>query len=220
MNAPRPAPQALVVIDVQEGFDQTDHWGPTANPQCEHNIARLIDCWRDTRRGPIVAVRHDSAAGSPLAPGTRGNELKAFVAESGYDVLVTKQVNSAFLGTPDLRAWLDDRAISDIVLCGIQTNMCVETTARMGGNLGFRVSVPLDATRTFDLVTTLPDGSEIQMTATDLMRATAANLRGGRFAVVVATADLLRSSCAESQELARHRSRDENHADPDGSRLA
>ena len=52
---------------------------------------------------------------------------------------MTKSVNSAFYGTPDLQARLRAAGIDQIVVCGIQTNMCVETTARMGGNLGFDV---------------------------------------------------------------------------------
>jgi nicotinamidase-related amidase len=61
--------------------------------------------------------------------------------------------------------------------------MCVETTARVGGNLGHRVSVALDATRTFDLAG--PDGSTL--TADELTRATATNLHGGGFARIVST---------------------------------
>ena len=60
-------------------------------------------------------------------------------------------MNSAFYGDIDLHAWLTERGIGEIVVCGIQTNMCVETTARMAGNLGYDVTVALDATRTFDL---------------------------------------------------------------------
>lgn len=71
--------------------------------------------------------------------------------------------------------------------CGIQTNMCVETTARMGGSLGFEVSLPLDATRTFDLAG--PDGTVIPVE--QLMQATAAYLHGGGFATVSDTEQVL-----------------------------
>lgn len=96
-------------------------------------------------------------------------------------------MNSAFYGTPDLEQWLRAEGIEGIVVCGIQTNMCVETTARMGGNLGFDVVVPLDATRTFDLAG--PDGTVVP--ADDLVRATAVNLHGGGFARVTTTAAVL-----------------------------
>ncbi|MGY4388574.1 nicotinamidase-related amidase [Streptomyces sp. TE12347] len=73
------------------------------------------------------------------------------------------------------------------MLVGIQTNMCVETTARMAGNLGYDVLVPLDATHTFDLAG--PEG--LALTADELARATAVNLQGGGFARVTTTAALL-----------------------------
>lgn len=178
---------ALVVIDMQQGF-LDPFWGATTNhPQCEDNVAQLIEHW--TERGePIVVVRHDSAnTASPLHPGNPGNALIEPVAAVTPALLVTKSVNSAFYGEPDLEAWLRESRISRIVVCGIQTNMCVETTARMGGNLGFDVVVALDATRTFDLAG--PDGIEI--TADALMTTTATNLHGGGFAAVMTTADLL-----------------------------
>ena len=102
-------------------------------------------------------------------------------------MLVTKKVNSAFIGEPDLHGWLTDRGIGQIVVVGIQTNMCVETTSRMGGNLGYDVIVPIDATSTFDL--TGPDGEV--MTAEELKRATVTNLHGGGFATVTTTEAVL-----------------------------
>jgi nicotinamidase-related amidase len=175
-----------VIIDVQAGFDDPV-WGPTTNPGCEANVARLAAAW-GRAAAPIVVVRHDSTSpGSPLHPSSSGNAVKpeALVVEPA--LTVSKHVNSAFYGTPELEPWLRERGVSSIVLCGIQTNMCVETTARMAGNLGFEVTVALDATRTFDLQTTLPDGALARRTAAELMATTAVNLVGGGFASVVST---------------------------------
>lgn len=186
-------PAALIVIDVQEGFDDLGYWGPTTNPDAERNVGRLVDAWAREARGPVVAVRHDSRnEGSPLHPSKDGNRLKHVVRAGSADLLVTKSVNSAFYGQPDLRTWLDASGIRDVVLCGIQTNMCVETTARMAGNLGYRVTVALDATRTFDLETGVPGAGSVSIPARDLMRATAVNLQGGGFATVSTTDEVLR----------------------------
>jgi nicotinamidase-related amidase len=189
----RSSAEALIVVDVQDGFDDPDFWGPTANPDAEKNIDALITTWRTSRRGPVAIVRHDSnGTGSPLHPSQPGNRLKAFVHPRQGELLVIKSVNSAFYGTPDLHAWLRNMDINDIVICGIQTNMCVETTARMAGNLGYNVSVALDATRTFDLTTAVP-GTESPVTirAAELMRVTAVNLQAGGFAKVVTAAELI-----------------------------
>jgi len=176
---------ALLVVDVQCGFDDAEYWGPRNNPQCEDNIAALIAAWRDRSR-PVVFVRHDSTeVSSPLRPEQPGNDFKPIVI--GHpDLLVTKHVNSCFHGQPDLDGWLRERQLDGFVLSGITTNHCCETTARVGGNLGHQVLLALDATHTFDRPA--PDGSVV--TADELTRVTATNLHG-EFATVVSTAQLL-----------------------------
>ncbi|MCD9878804.1 cysteine hydrolase family protein [Streptomyces guryensis] len=184
---------ALVVVDVQKGFDEAEFWGPRNNPEADDNIASLIDVWQSTER-PVVFVRHDSAKPqSPLRPGYEGNEFKEYVERrrgkgaGGAELLITKTVNSAFYGTPDLDAWLRAEGISQFVVAGIQTNMCVETTARMGGNLGYEVVVAYDATYTFDLEG--PFGW--RRSADEVAQASAVSLHGGGFARVVATKEVV-----------------------------
>lgn len=180
---------ALIVVDMQQGFYDAS-WGETVNyPECEKNVDRLLTAW-SAQRLPIVIVRHDSRnPNSPLFVEGPGNDLHKSVQAFTPDVVVTKTVNSSFYGSPDLEQWLRSRGINQIVICGIQTNLCVETTARMGGNLGFDVVVPLDATRTFDLAG--PDGSVIP--AATLMQVTATNLHGDGFAQVVSTQEVMDS---------------------------
>jgi len=178
----------LLVIDVQQGFADPS-WGERNNPLAEANIAALGAAWAASGR-PIVVVRHDSTrAGSPLAPGQPGNELRPEVAALPRELLVAKSVNSAFYGEPALEPWLRERAIDELVIVGVQTNMCVETTARMAGNLGYAVTVPLDATHTFGL--TGPAGAALS--ADELAMATAVNLAGGGFARIASTSEVLGS---------------------------
>ncbi|MET9454598.1 cysteine hydrolase family protein [Streptomyces canus] len=184
---------ALVVVDVQKGFDEADFWGARNNPEADDNIASLIDVWQATGR-PVVFVWHDSRKpGSPLRTGYEGNAFKEYVERrrgkgvAGAELLVTKTVNSAFYGAPDLDAWLKGEGISQFVVAGIQTNMCVETTARMGGNLGYDVVVAYDATHTFDLEG--PFGW--RRSADELAQASAVSLHGGGFAHVVATKEVV-----------------------------
>ncbi|WP_367321551.1 cysteine hydrolase family protein [Streptomyces sp. HUAS ZL42] len=184
---------ALVVVDVQKGFDELDYWGSRNNPGADENVAALIDVWQETGR-PVVFVRHDSAKpDSPLRPGYEGNDFKEYVGQrrgkgaGGAELLITKTVNSAFLGTPDLGGWLKAEGIAQIVVVGIQTNMCVETTARMGGNLGYEVVVAYDATYTFDL-----DGPfGWRRGADEIAQASAVSLHGGGFARVVTTKEVV-----------------------------
>jgi len=176
---------ALLVVDVQCGFDDAEYWGPRNNPECEDNIAALLAAWRDRSRS-VAFVRHDSTeASSPLRPGQSGNDFKPIMI-GDPDLLVTKHVNSCFHGQPDLDGWLRERQLDGFVLSGITTNHCCETTARVGANLGHQVLLALDATHTFDRPA--PDGSVV--TADELTRVTATNLHG-EFATVVSTAQLL-----------------------------
>ncbi|MGD9958993.1 cysteine hydrolase family protein [Nocardioides sp.] len=174
---------ALVVVDVQMGFEDP-RWGPRNNPQADSNIAALIEGF--ARAGlPIVYVRHDSDDhDSPLHPSQPGNALKSYLRAEPA-LVVSKNVNSSFHGTPDLHAWLQAHEIAGIVIAGITTNHCCETTARIGGNLGYQVWFALDATHTFDRGG--PDGTV--MTADELVHATAVNLHT-EFATVTST-DLL-----------------------------
>lgn len=179
------------MIDMQRAFDDLDFWGPTTNPKCEANVIALASAWESSGE-PIVVVHHDSvAAGSPLHPGSPGNALVDAVAAIESALAVSKNVNSAFYGDPDLHAWLQRRGIRELVLCGIQTDMCVETTARMAGNLGYDVTVVLDATRTFDLRAEVSGLGTVTRTADELMAVSALDLQGGGFARIATTASLV-----------------------------
>jgi len=182
---------ALIVVDVQQGMEDPS-WGRRDNPACEDNVAALLAAWRE-RGWPVVFVRHDSdEPDSPLARGGAGNAFKPVVA-GAPDLLVTKRVNSAFHGEPSLQAWLEGQGVDRLYLCGITTNHCCETTARVGGNLGFDVRFVLDATHAFDR----PDPAGEIVTAEQLARVTATNLHG-EFATVIDTATAL-----EDAEAAR-----------------
>ncbi len=175
---------ALVLVDVQRGFDDPA-WGTRNNEACEANIGALLSHWR-ARDRPIVFVRHDSLEpGSPLAIGTSGNAFKDMITGEP-DLLVTKHVNSAFYGRPDLHDWLQGSGIHRLVIAGITTNHCCETTARMAGNLGYETFFALDSTHTFDR--RAPSGRTLS--ADELAEATATNLHG-EFASIVNTGELL-----------------------------
>lgn len=131
-------------------------------------------------------VRHESEnLQSPLAEGSPGGEFKDFLTGTP-DLLVRKTVNSSFYGTPDLNVWLRAEGIREVVVCGITTNHCCETTARMAGNLGYETYLAIDATHTFDR--SALDGSNVP--AATLSMITATNL-DGEFATVVRSKELL-----------------------------
>jgi nicotinamidase-related amidase len=182
------AKSALIVVDVQEGFDDPSLIGKRNNPDADRNIETIIKIWESAKR-PIVVVQHNSISpGSVLNPSKPGNSLKPYVKRVHADLLVTKSVNSAFYGTPDLNQWLKSSDIHQIVIIGIQTNMCCETTARMAGNLGYDVIFVPDAMHTFDA--TGPDG--VVISADAITRATVASLFDGEFAKIASTEEIIK----------------------------
>jgi nicotinamidase-related amidase len=143
-----PVNTALVIIDVQKGFDDPV-WGTRNNPDAEKNMKLLLEAWRE-RKMPVFHVRNDSIEpNSPLRPDRPGNEIKDEVKPIKNEPLIIKTVNSALIGT-DLEKRLRETGITHLVIVGITTDHCVSTTARMAGNLGFKVWVASDATATFD----------------------------------------------------------------------
>jgi nicotinamidase-related amidase len=141
---------ALILIDIQKAFDELDYWGGNRNnPDAEERASELLEFWR-SQKLPLFHVKHDSVQkGSKLALTENGNEIKDIVKPRQGEVVISKNVNSAFIGT-DLKARLDEANIGTVVLAGLTTDHCVSTTARMSGNFGYETFVIEDATATFD----------------------------------------------------------------------
>lgn len=177
---------ALILIDIQQGMDDP-YWGPRNNPDAEANAARMLAAWRDASL-PVVHVHHRSVRPqSPLYPGKPGVEVKPEVAPLAGEPVFTKTVNSAFIGT-GLQAWLEGHGIERVVIAGLTTNHCVDTSTRMAGNLGFNPVLIGDACATNDRVS--PDGRH--WTADDIHSTTLANLHD-EFATVMTTDEVIDS---------------------------
>jgi nicotinamidase-related amidase len=169
---------ALLVIDVQQGFDDPS-WGRRNNPELDARVADLLAAWRAGGR-PVLHARHMSTLpDSPLRPGQRGNEFQAGAVPRPDEPVFEKRVNSCFIGT-SLDEHLRRSGIGSLVLAGLTTNHCVSTTARMAGNLGYDVRVVSDATAAFDR--TGPDGV---LFPAELVHAMALSDLHGEFASVV-----------------------------------
>src|SRR3546814_17365019 len=139
----------LLPIDIQRGFDDP-RWPRRWNPDFEANALALLGGWRAIGR-PIIHVRHDSVEpGSSLAPGQPGNDFRAGFEPFAEEPVLSKSVNSAFIGT-DLDLRLQRLGADTVVAFGISTDMCVSTTVRTGANLGWKMVLVADACDCFDL---------------------------------------------------------------------
>ncbi|KAH8804265.1 Isochorismatase-like protein [Flagelloscypha sp. PMI_526] len=178
----------LLVIDVQKGFkdDPTNYFGaPIFNlPIVENNIPTLLTAFRDAK-APIIHVQHASRDKScPLHPSDPGYVLFDWAKPQDGEPVITKDVNSAFIGT-DLEAMIRAKGIRRLIIVGLTTDHCVSTTTRMAANLHVaeEVWIVKDATGTC-----AKGGFEAKM----IHDVHLASLNG-EFAKVVSTEDVVQS---------------------------
>jgi len=177
-------PPTLIVIDVQRAFDDPA-WGERNNPEAEARIAEAIAGWRE-RGAPVIHVRHRSAEpGGTFVEGTQAFDFKPEAQPLEGEPVITKDVNSAFIGT-GLEERLRADGVTAVALAGLTTDHCCSTTARMAGNLGFETWVLGDAMATF--ARRAPDGGLIG--AEEMHRTALASLHE-EFAEVLGTEDAL-----------------------------
>ncbi|WP_112662651.1 cysteine hydrolase family protein [Microvirga flavescens] len=181
----------LLPVDMQVAFDDPK-WPRRWNDAVDSNGLALLDAWR-RHSLPVIHVRHDSVTpGSTLAPGRPGNAFRPGFGPVGNEALVSKSVNSAFIGT-DLDLRLKRLDIRRVVVFGITTDMCVSTTVRTGANLGYEMILVEDACDCFDL----PDGRGGTIPASTSHQVHVATL-GFEFARVVTTQGLIGELTAEA----------------------
>ncbi|MDB5091776.1 MAG: cysteine hydrolase [Mucilaginibacter sp.] len=140
---------ALILVDIQQGFDNIPYWGGERNnPNAEANARKLLDHWRANNR-PLFHIQHCSTnPDSLLAASNPGNAHKEIVKPLPGEPVIKKSVNSSFIGT-DLQQQLDAANIDTVVIVGLTTEHCVSTTARMAGNFGYNTFVVADAVAAF-----------------------------------------------------------------------
>jgi nicotinamidase-related amidase len=171
---------ALLLIDVQQGFDDVAYWGGARNnPQAEALMTGLLAAWR-AAGAPVIHAQHCSRNPKSLLHRSQpGWRIKPEVAPREGEPVVEKEVNSCFIGTP-LESVLREKGITSLVIAGLTTDHCVSTTARMAGNLGFETYIVSDATATFDKRG--PDG---ELYPADLIHRTALASLHQEFASVI-----------------------------------
>jgi len=140
--------KALLVIDVQEGMEpeRGAHDGAGVIARIASLIARARES--GTR---VIYVQHDGSAeaGHPLAKGAPGHAIHHAIAPKPGEAVIEKKHCSSFLDT-DLGATLKKGGIDHIIVCGMQTEFCVDTAVRSARERGYRVTLVSDAHTTGD----------------------------------------------------------------------
>ncbi len=192
---------ALLVIDAQNGVNLHSYWGGCGghrnNPDAEERIADLLGAWRAAHR-PVYFTFHDSReAASPLKVGLDSGAAMPGLAPLPGERVIVKDVNSGFVGT-DLELNLRRDRVSRLVVAGFFTNMCVETTVRAAGNMGYDTYLAHDACAAGNRIAA--DGTSFDA---DLVhRLSVANLHG-EFCTAILTAQAVALLAAPDRALHR-----------------
>ena len=137
---------ALLVIDVQRGLCE----GEYAAFEADALVKRLNLLAKKARadKVPVIFVHHEEVGG-PLEHGTQGWQLAKGLESAADDILVRKTTPDSFLRT-GLERLLKTHAIDRLVVCGMQSDFCVDTTTRRALALGFPVDLVSDGHSTLD----------------------------------------------------------------------
>ncbi|WP_250530126.1 isochorismatase family protein [Caballeronia sp. ATUFL_F1_KS4A] len=174
---------ALVIIDVQESFRHMPDWSDTDLPAFKEAVLRLDRGAREAGV-PVVHIFHVGKAGP-------------FKKESGFvkpldwlpaspDVVFEKHTHNAFTDT-GLDLWLRRRQIDHLVIAGIRTEQCCETTTRVASDIGYTVDYVTEATLTFPMTHAISG----RVYSTSEIKAHTELVLQGRFARIATTDDAL-----------------------------
>jgi nicotinamidase-related amidase len=181
----------LLVIDVQESFRGRPYWQADDLPAFLANTQALINRCRDEGI-PVLQVFHQEPGADLRNPFHPQAGLIRAMPELALraDAVFYKEVHSALYGRTTagvtLENWLRSHGVEEILVTGIRTEQCCETTTRHASDVGFKVQFVGDATLTFPM----QSRSGKRFSAADIRERTELVL-DGRFAQIVSTAEAL-----------------------------
>ncbi|WP_448654011.1 cysteine hydrolase family protein [Pseudomonas fluorescens] len=145
------AKQALILIDIQNDYFPQGKWPLDGVEAAADKAAQVLAAFRQAGNA-VIHVRHEFTADDApfFTPGSEGAHLHAKVLNDADEPVVLKHFVNAFRGT-DLRAALEKRAITDVVVVGSMSHMCIDGVVRAAADLGYKVTVLHDACATRDL---------------------------------------------------------------------
>lgn len=111
------------------------------------NIKHLISCCRN-KGIEVIYVRHDDGIGSDLEYNAYGWQIYKEIAPEKEEMIFEKKYNSAFLKT-GIKEYLDKKNIENIILTGLQTEYCIDTTCKSAFEFGYKIIIPEETNTTF-----------------------------------------------------------------------
>ncbi|WP_018656361.1 isochorismatase family protein [Actinomadura flavalba] len=183
--------RALLVIDVQESFRARETWRAVDRPDIAERTARLVAAARDAGDLVVWVLHTEPGSGTVFDPEQGHVRLMDGLDPAPGEPVLTKTSRNAFTTTP-LQQTLTARGVGQVVICGIQTEQCCETTARLAADLGYDVLFVTDATATFPIPRPgAPAGRDLDAVLADPATLSAADITArtayalsGRFATL------------------------------------
>ena len=184
--------RALIVIDVQESFRVRPAWAATNNPKITDQVNRLVRLARDAGDTVVWVLHSEPGSGDVFDPALGHVRLMAGLEPGDGEPVIFKTAHNAFT-TTNLQRELTLRGVRELTVCGIRTEQCVETTTRVGSDLGYEITFVTDATAT-DPITR--DG--VTLSAEEITRRTEFVL-ADRFATIATVDELERRAAGEAR---------------------
>ncbi|MEU4088371.1 cysteine hydrolase family protein [Streptomyces aureus] len=194
--------RALIVIDVQESFRAHPLWETISEPKIAQQVDRLVGLARRAGDTVVWVLHSEPGSGDVFDPALGHVRLMDELRREDGEPLLHKTSHNAFT-TTNLQQLLTERGVREVTVCGIRTEQCVETTARLASDLGYRVTFVTDATATNPIPhRDAPEGQSVAdlladprtLSAEDVVKRTEYAL-AGRFATI-ATVEALETAAA------------------------
>ncbi|MGK4585623.1 isochorismatase family protein [Kitasatospora sp. HPMI-4] len=139
--------RALIVVDVQESFRARELWETVSDPKIADQVNRLVRLARQAGDLVVWVLHIEPGTGTTFDPELGHVRLMAELERRDGEPLIHKTSHNAFT-TTNLQQLLTEHGVRELTLCGLRTEQCVETTTRVGSDLGYRVTFVTDATAT------------------------------------------------------------------------
>jgi nicotinamidase-related amidase len=175
-HPPGPHSTALLVIDVQQSFEHAPYWSPVDTPVFYDRLQSLVD-GAQARQIPVVQIFHVEESG-PFSPGS--GFVRPLAALTIQPQAVFHKPRHSALIACGLPVWLIEHGIQRLIISGIRTEQCCETTTRHASDSGYQVDFVSEATLTFAMT----DRAGRRWSAADIRARTELVLEG-RFARVL-----------------------------------
>ncbi|MBB6715264.1 cysteine hydrolase family protein [Clostridium gasigenes] len=136
---------ALLVVDVQNALVLGE---PYNREEVIGNIKKLVQISRENEV-EVIYIQHSDEIGGELEPNCDGWQIYKEVAPISGEKVINKNYNSAFRNTT-LKKYLDSRGINKLIITGMQTEYCIDTTVKVAFEYGFKLIIPEETNTTFN----------------------------------------------------------------------